>query len=43
MSKKQTTIEDLSAEVKSLKELLEKNSTVLEEVLKCVRDTNIKI
>lgn len=43
MSKKQVTIEELSTEVKLLKELLEKNSIVLEDVLKCVRDTNIKI
>jgi hypothetical protein len=43
MSKKQVTIEELSNEVKLLKEILEKNSTVLEDVLKCVRDTNIKI
>jgi hypothetical protein len=43
MSKKQTTIEELQTEVKQLKELLEKNNSALEDLLKCVRDTNIKI
>lgn len=43
MSKKQVTIEELSIEIKLLKELLEKQKNVLDDVLKCVNDTNIKI
>ena len=50
MSKKQLTIEDLQSEIKLLQELLEKHinttektNSVLSDVLKCIKDTNIKV